>query len=115
MPKFEHHIFVCTNQREAGHPRGSCDPNGSGELHQLFKKAVAVLGLKGKVRANKAGCLDQCEHGPNVVIYPEAVWYGHVTPADVDEILDSLGGEPVARLMIADECLNAESCPHKKK
>ena len=115
MSTFEHHIFVCTNQREAGHPRGSCDPSGSGELHQLFKKGVAVRGLKGKVRANKAGCLDQCEHGPNVVIYPEAVWYGHVTPADVDEILDSLGGKPVERLMIADECLNAPTCPHKAK
>jgi (2Fe-2S) ferredoxin len=115
MAKFEHHIFVCTNQREAGHPRGSCDRSGSGELHQLFKKGVAVRGLKGKVRANKAGCLDQCEHGPNVVIYPEAVWYGHVTPADVDEILDSLGGKPVERLMIADECLNAPTCPHKTK
>ena len=115
MPKFEHHIFVCTNQREAGHPRGSCDQSGTGELHQLFKKGVAVRGLKGRVRANKAGCLDQCEHGPNVVIYPEAIWYGHVTPADVDEILDSLGGEPVTRLMIAEDCLNTSTCPHKTK
>jgi (2Fe-2S) ferredoxin len=117
MPKFDHHIFVCTNQREPGHPRGSCNASGSGELHQLFKTGVAVRGLKGRVRANKAGCLDQCEHGPNVVIYPEAVWYGHVTPADVDEILDShiLGGRPVERLMIAEECLNAQTCPHKPK
>jgi (2Fe-2S) ferredoxin len=117
MPKFEHHIFVCTNQREAGHPRGSCNPTGSGELHQLFKTGVAVRGLKGRVRANKTGCLDQCEHGPNVVIYPEAVWYGHVTAADVDEILDShiLGGRPVERLMIAEECLNAATCPHKPR
>jgi (2Fe-2S) ferredoxin len=117
MPKFEHHIFVCTNQREPGHPRGSCDPTGSGELHGLFKTGVAVRGLKGRVRANKAGCLDQCEHGPNVVIYPEAVWYGHVTPSDVDEILDShiLGGRPVERLMIAEECLNSPTCPHKTK
>ena len=115
MPKFEHHIFVCTNQRPEGNPRGCCDPTGSGELHQLFKAGVAKRGLKGKVRANKAGCLDQCEHGPNVVVYPEAVWYGHVTPDDVDEILDShiLGGKPVERLRIADECLNAECCPHK--
>lgn len=117
MSKFEHHIFVCTNQREAGHPRGSCDPNGSGGLHKLFKTGVAVRGLKGRVRANRAGCLDQCEHGPNVVIYPEAVWYGHVTEADVDEILDShiLGGRPVERLMTSEECLNAERCPHKPK
>ena len=117
MPKFEHHIFVCTNQREPEHPRGSCNADGSGELHQLFKAGVARRGLKGKVRANKAGCLDQCEHGPNVVIYPEAVWYGHVTPADVDEILDShiVGGKPVERLITPDECLNAATCPHKPK
>jgi (2Fe-2S) ferredoxin len=115
MAKFEHHIFVCTNQRDAANPRGSCDPTGSGELHQAFKAGVAKRGLKGRVRANKAGCLDQCEHGPNVVIYPEAVWYGHVAPADVDEILDShiLGGRPVERLIIADECLNTDHCPHK--
>ena len=86
-------------------------------MHQAFKKAVSVRGLKGRVRANRAGCLDQCEHGPNVVIYPEAVWYGHVTPADVDEILDShiLNGRPVERLRLADECLNTASCPHRPK
>lgn len=86
-------------------------------MHQAFKKAVSVRGLKARVRANRAGCLDQCEHGPNVVIYPEAVWYGHVTPADVDEILDShiLNGRPVERLRLADECLNTASCPHRPK
>lgn len=117
MSKFEHHIFICTNQRDPGHPRGSCDPSGSGELHKLFKTAVAKRGLKGKVRANKAGCLDQCEHGPNVVVYPEAVWYGFVSPADVDEIIDShiVGGKPVERLIISDECLNTDRCPHKPK
>ena len=117
MAKFEHHLFICTNQRESGHPRGSCNSDGSGELHQLFKAGVSRRGLKGKVRANKAGCLDQCEHGPNVVVYPEAVWYGHVTAGDVDEILDShiVGGKPVERLRIADECLNAASCPPKPR
>ncbi len=117
MPKFEQHIFVCTNQREPGHPRGSCNADGSGELHQLFKAGVSRRGLKGKVRANKSGCLDQCEHGPNVVVYPEAVWYGNVTATDVDEILDShiVGGKPVERLRIADECLNAVNCPHKPR
>lgn len=117
MSKYEHHIFICTNQRDPGHPRGSCDPSGSGELHKLFKTAVAKRGLKGKVRANKAGCLDQCEHGPNVVVYPEAVWYGFVSPADVEEIIDShiVGGKPVERLIISDECLNTDRCPHKPK
>ena len=117
MPRFEHHIFICTNQREPGHPRGSCNADGSGELHQLFKAGVSRRGLKGKVRANKAGCLDQCEHGPNVVVYPEGIWYGQVRASDVDEILDShiVGGRPVERLRIADECLNSASCPHKPR
>jgi (2Fe-2S) ferredoxin len=117
MAKFEKHIFVCTNQRPEGNPKGCCDPKGAGELHQLFKVAVARRGLKGKVRANKSGCLDQCEHGPTVVVYPEAVWYGGVTAADVEEIVEShiVGGRPVERLMIADSCLNAERCPHKPR
>jgi len=60
------------------------------------------------VRANKSGCLDQCEIGPTVVVYPEAVWYGHVQPEDVDEIIDShiIGGRPVERLTIPDSLLN---------
>jgi (2Fe-2S) ferredoxin len=69
---------------------------------------LAQRGIKGTVRANKSGCLDQCEIGPTVVVYPEAVWYGHVTPADVDEIIDShiIGGQPVERLIIPDSLLN---------
>jgi (2Fe-2S) ferredoxin len=116
MPKFEKHIFVCGNQRPAGHPRGCCDPAAQKELQVLFKQKLAEKGLKAKVRANHSGCLDQCEHGPTVVVYPEAIWYGGVRHDDVDEIVTShiLGGKPVERLMIADECLNAASCAHKK-
>lgn len=117
MAKFEKHIFICTNQRPQGHAKGSCNPTGNSELHHLFKAGVAQRGLKGQVRANKSGCLDQCEHGPTVVVYPDAVWYGGVTPADVDEILDShiVRNQPVERLMIADSCLNVETCPHKPR
>jgi (2Fe-2S) ferredoxin len=115
MPKFEKHIFICGNQRPPGQSRPCCDPEGKGALHQLFKQGLAVRGLKGKVRANQSGCLDQCEHGPNVVVYPEAVWYGRVTPSDVEEIIEShiVGGKPVERLRVADDCLNTESCEHK--
>lgn len=69
------------------------------------------------MRANKAGCLEQCEHGPTVVVYPEAVWYGGVRLDDVEEIVSShiVGGKPVARLMIADECLNTQTCLHKPR
>lgn len=116
MPKFEHHIFICTNQRPPENPRGYCDPVGLGQLQLQFKKELAARGLKGQVRANKAGCLDQCEHGPVVAVYPEAVWYGGVTSADVSEIVEShlVNGIPVARLQMADTCINTEHCEHKK-
>ncbi len=115
MPKFEKHLFICCNQRPPGSPRGCCDPKGQAELQWIFKQKLAERGLKHRVRANKSGCLDQCEHGPNVVVYPDAVWYGHVTPADVDEIIDShiIGGKPVARLVLPDTCINAD-CEHRK-
>jgi (2Fe-2S) ferredoxin len=118
MAKFEKHIFICGNQRPQGHPRGSCDPEAKGELQTKFKQALSVRGIAGtRVRANKSGCLEQCEHGPTVVVYPEAIWYGHVTTADVDEIVEShiLGGTPVARLVLPDACINTATCEHKPR
>ena len=117
MPKYERHIFVCCNQREAGSPRGCCDPAGEAKLQKAFKEALRARGLKGRVRANKAGCLDQCEHGPNVVVYPEQVWYGGVCLEDVDEIVEShiVQGRPAERLRIADECINNRECPHRAR
>lgn len=116
MAKFEQHIFICTNQRPPENPRGCCDPQGLGTLQLLFKQELAARGLKSSVRANRAGCLDQCEHGPTVVVYPEAVWYGRVSSAeDVREIVEShiINKIPVARLMLADECINTPDCAHK--
>ena len=108
MPKFEKHIFICGNQRPPGAPRPCCDPEGRAELQKAFKDKLAARGLKGIARANQSGCLDQCEHGPNLVVYPDAVWYGRVTLADLDEIIEShiLGGKPVQRLVLPDSCLN---------
>ena len=116
MPKFSKHIFICGNQRPSDHPRGCCDPTSSGDLQRAFKSSLSKTSARATVRANRAGCLDQCEHGPTVVVYPEAIWYGHVTVADVDEIVEShiLGGKPVERLQIADNCLNAATCEHRK-
>jgi (2Fe-2S) ferredoxin len=116
MPKFEKHIFVCINQRPEGSPRPSCNPTGTGELQWAFKQKLAERGLKHRVRANKSGCLDQCEHGPNVVVYPDAVWYGPVSVADVDEIIEShiLGGKPVERLVLPDSCINTPICSHRQ-
>jgi (2Fe-2S) ferredoxin len=117
MAKFEKHIFVCGNQRPKGHPRGCCDPAGSGDLQREFKTRLSQSGVQASVRANKAGCLDQCEHGPTVVVYPEGVWYANVTLADVDEIVQShiVGDCPVERLRLADTCLNTLSCEHRPR
>ncbi len=112
--KFKHHIFVCTNKRAEDHPRGSCDPKGCGDLHRDFKTKLAKRGIKSSVRANKAGCLDQCEHGPTVVVYPDEIWYGNVTSNDIEEIIEShiLNGKPVERLVIPEHCLNNPNCHH---
>lgn len=117
MAPFARHLFVCGNTRPADHPRGCCDPTSEGALHTLFKQAVAERGLQRAVRANKAGCLDQCEHGPTVVVYPDGVWYGGVTAADVVEIVDRhlVRGEPVERLRLADACINTGTCSHKPR
>jgi (2Fe-2S) ferredoxin len=117
LPKFEHHVFVCTNVREPGSARGSCTTDGKGELLSAFQAAAKDAGLKGRVRINNSKCLDQCEHGPTVVVYPDAVWYGRVTPADVEEIVQShlIGGVPVERLHLPDECVNTATCAHKPR
>ncbi len=114
MAAFTHHVFVCCNQREAGHPRGCCDPAGSEALRECFKKELKARGLNPEVRANSAGCLDQCELGPVVVIYPQAIWYGGVTPADVPRIVEQsiVRGEVLPDLLISDAALNAKT---KKK
>jgi len=107
MPKLEHHIFVCENERPPGHPRGCCKEAGGVEVRAALKQQIAERGLKGTVRANQAGCLDQCAFGATVVIYPEQIWYGGVRPEDVSEILEALErGEVVERLLIPTDVLN---------
>lgn len=115
MPPFEHHVFVCHNQRPEGAPRPSCTTDGKSDLHTQLQQLAKAAGLGERVRINKAGCLDQCEHGPMVVVYPEAVWYGNVRPADAPAIVQEhlVGGRPVERLRVADECLNTKGCPHR--
>jgi (2Fe-2S) ferredoxin len=109
VPPFDKHLFICCNTREPGHPRGCCNPDGSDALQKAFKAALARRGVT-RVRANKSGCLDQCEKGPSVVVYPDTVWYGKVTLADVDEIVDAhiIGGRPVTRLLMPEPPINAD-------
>jgi (2Fe-2S) ferredoxin len=115
LPVFEHHVFVCHNSRPEGAPRTSCTSNGHSDLFVQLQQLARAAGLGETVRINKAGCLNQCEHGPMVVVYPEAVWYGNVQPEDAEEIVREhlVGGRPVERLRIAESCLNAATCPHR--
>jgi (2Fe-2S) ferredoxin len=108
MPAFECHLFVCCNQRDAKHPRGCCDPAGQEALKDKFKTELKKRKLGPLYRVNSAGCLDQCENGPVVVLYPQAIWYGGVTPDDVERILDEtvIGGRVIEELRIPDERLN---------
>jgi (2Fe-2S) ferredoxin len=115
LPAFERHVFVCHNTRPEGAPRPSCTRDGKSDLHAELQRLVKEAGLTGRVRINKSGCLDQCEHGPMMVVYPEAVWYGNVHVEDAAEIVREhlLGGHPVERLRVSEECLNTKSCPHQ--
>ena len=110
MAAFTSHIFVCCNQREPGHPRGCCDPEGSEALRDCFKTQLKQRKLGPLVRANSAGCLDQCELGPTVVIYPQGIWYGGVTLEDVPRIIEEtiVGGNVLEDLQIPDEQLNVK-------
>jgi (2Fe-2S) ferredoxin len=102
-PHFRAHVFVCCNRRPDGHRRGSCAARGSEELRAYMKARAKELGLQG-VRVNMAGCLDRCEFGPTLVIYPEGIWYSPKTRADIDEILAAhlVAGGRVPRLMLTE-------------
>jgi (2Fe-2S) ferredoxin len=99
---FDHHVFFCTNQRAAG--ESCCNAHNAQAMRDYCKARIKALGavVPGKVRINSAGCLDRCDRGPVIVIYPEAVWYTYVDQEDIDEIIDShlARGEPVERLRI---------------
>ncbi|MGH8494681.1 MAG: (2Fe-2S) ferredoxin domain-containing protein [Gammaproteobacteria bacterium] len=102
MSYYRRHAFFCINQREGG--RQCCQNAGAAEMRAHAKKRAKALGLSGPggVRVNASGCLDRCEEGPIVVVYPEGVWYTYVDEEDVDEIVDEhlQHGRVVQRLRI---------------
>ena len=102
MSYFKHHVFFCCNQRAEG--ESCCAAQGAVELQTYAKDRIAQLKMKGegKVRINQAGCLDRCDDGPVMVIYPEAIWYTYVDKDDVEEIIQEhlINGRIVERLKI---------------
>ncbi|HEY9776962.1 MAG TPA: (2Fe-2S) ferredoxin domain-containing protein [Planktothrix sp.] len=94
MEVFKKHVFICTTGK-------TCPNEGAVEVCDALRKEIVERGLKKEIRINKAGCFDQCGNGPMIVVYPESVWYAHVQPSDVKEIVEShlIGDKPVQRLL----------------
>jgi (2Fe-2S) ferredoxin len=99
--RFSKHVFICINERKNS-DRKSCGESQGMELVHEFKRLVKEKGLKSEVRAQRAGCLDACDFGPSVVVYPEGIFYGGVQLSDVNEIVEShlINNIPVNRLII---------------
>ena len=88
MPKPEVHVFVCSQQRPPGHPRGSCGEKGAMNVLQVMSEKIIAAGLSNKVSLVATGCLGPCRAGANVLIYPGNTWYMAVEPADIDAIVE---------------------------
>lgn len=103
MSYFDKHVFFCTNQREDG--GDCCGKHGAEKARKYMKKKVKELDLstrKNKIRINSAGCMDRCDDGPVIVVYPEGTWYSYVDEKDLDEIIEEhlKNGRVVKRLTI---------------
>ena len=97
MARPERHVFVCSQSRPEGHPRGSCGTKSAGEVLQKFATSLTTNQLIGKVALTQTTCLGPCHAGANVLVYPEGVMYAEVSAADVDTIVSQhlLNGQPV--------------------
>lgn len=102
MDQLKHHIFVCTSSRINGKQQGVCFSKKSVDIVSGFMEEIEDRDLNDEVKVTNTGCFGMCAQGPIVVVYPEGVWYGGVTPDDVEEIMDKHieGGEIVERLKI---------------
>lgn len=99
---YRYHVFFCTNRRDDG--SACCANHDAQGMRDYAKARIKELGLsgRGRVRVNNAGCLDRCEEGPVIVVYPEGTWYTYVDREDIDEIIDQhlVNGRVVDRLKI---------------
>ena len=101
-PHYQRHVFFCVNQRDDG--KRCCADHAAAGCRDYAKRRMKAAGRHGRgmVRVNQCGCLDRCEEGPVMVVYPEAVWYSYVDREDIDEIIEQhfLKGKIVERLRI---------------
>lgn len=99
--KYQKHLFICNNERPDP-AKKSCGREQGAALLLAFKEGIKSRGLQIDIRAQQTACLDACIHGPSLVVYPEAVWYGRVGLEDVEEIIEQhfVGQQPVERLRL---------------
>jgi len=103
MAYYQRHIFFCTNMRTSGKTCcQNCDAQSMRDYAKSRCKELGISGKRDKVRVNSAGCLNRCNEGPVVVVYPDDIWYTYVDQEDIDEIIDEhlLNGRVVKRLQI---------------
>jgi len=102
MPRPEKHVFLCSQARPPGHPRGSCSDKGCRAVMDEFMDQFNKRQCFDKVAVTMTGCIGPCNMGPNVLVYPEGVMYGQVTREDVTAIFDEhlLGNQPIERLKV---------------
>jgi (2Fe-2S) ferredoxin/SAM-dependent methyltransferase len=115
MQPFRHHVIVCTQQKPENVP--CCAAGGGAVVVAALQEHLGKQGLAGDVIVSTTGCLGACTHGPVMIVYPDATWYGSVTPEDVAEIVAShlKSGQPVARLMLTDQAaLRTEILEHRQ-
>lgn len=101
MPRPQKHVFICSQTRPAGHPRGSCTAKGGTEVLQEFWKQLQSRNLYDQVAVTYSGCLGPCDGGANVLVYPEGVLYSNVSKDNVGAIFDEhlVGGKAVEALL----------------
>lgn len=100
MPRPEKHVFVCTQSRPEGHPRGACANFDCKAVHEEFMYQWQQRELWGTYKLATSSCIGPCKEGPNVLVYPEGVMYSHVSPQDVATIVEEhiIGNVPVEKL-----------------
>ncbi len=105
MPQRKRYLFVCVNKRADGEPKGSCAALGANEIYNTLKGTLKKQGLaKVEARTCSSSCLDTCWVGPTIAVEPDGYFYGHVTLADVPEIVAAIAsGTRVERLVMAPE------------
>ncbi len=111
MPIRERYVWVCTNRREDGNPKGSCAQKGSEALRDELKRAVGAAGLARTVRVCNSGCIDLCEAGMAVAVMPDNTLLGRVSLEDVPALVEGLRtpGGTAAQPSLRDRVLTAEA------